>query len=57
MIVGKVIIMHYYIMFDIMHYFASDVGFTNIVVGLSERLVQRLSLDCHLCEDNADRKI
>ena len=29
---GKSIIMHYYIMFDIMHYFSSNVGFTNIVV-------------------------
>ena len=26
------IIMYYYIMFDIMHYFASGVGFTHIVV-------------------------
>ena len=50
---------YYYalLVFDIMHYFSSDVRrFTNIVLfGLWDSLVQRRSTECQLCEDNAQK--
>ena len=44
---------YYYALFDIAHYFSSDVGLTNILLfGLWDTLVQRRTTECQLCEDN-----
>ena len=42
---------YYYMLFDIMHYFSSDVG----LFGLWDSLVRRQSKECQLCKDNVTR--